>query len=116
MKRSYVQINGVLYERGQEPMPDAPLIMGDIKPYKSMIDGTMITSRSQHREHLKAHGCVEIGDQVHHMKPPSRDVNPQGRHELIRSQIANMTDKEFRAAKQRDIDFVKWNSRGRERG
>jgi phenylalanyl-tRNA synthetase beta subunit len=34
----------------------------DIVPYKSMIDGKMVTSRSEHRRHLKAHGCEEVGN------------------------------------------------------
>jgi phenylalanyl-tRNA synthetase beta subunit len=27
-----------------------------------MIDGKMVTSRSEHRRHLKAHGCEEVGN------------------------------------------------------
>ena len=42
-------------------------ILPDIKEYKSMITGEVITSRSKHREHLKAHGCIEVGDQVDYM-------------------------------------------------
>jgi hypothetical protein len=41
--------------------------MPDIQPYRSQIDGSMITSRSQHRAHLKAHGCIEIGNEVKHL-------------------------------------------------
>lgn len=43
---------------------NAPMVMNDIQPYQSMIDGQMITSRSQHRTHLKQHGMVEIGNEV----------------------------------------------------
>lgn len=43
---------------------NAPMVMADIQPYKSMIDGQMITSRSQHRTHLKQHGMIEIGNEV----------------------------------------------------
>lgn len=56
-------------------------IIGDIQPYKSMIDGTMITSRSKHRAHLRQHGCVEIGNEtkyVDHNPPPARiDYKPE---------------------------------------
>lgn len=112
MKRSYVQINGQLYERGQEPALDAPMIMGDIAPYQSQVTGEMITSRSKHREHLKAHDCVEIGDQVHHLKakPPTFE-SPQ-RKEFIRAQVDAMSHAEFKRALQRDVERVKWNSRG----
>lgn len=41
-----------------------PQINTDIKPYKSMIDGSMITSRAQHKAHLKQHGCFEIGNET----------------------------------------------------
>ena len=41
----------------------APYVAPDIQPYKSMINGQMITSRSQHRAHLKAHGMVEVGNE-----------------------------------------------------
>jgi hypothetical protein len=51
---------------------NAPMIMGDIAPYKSMIDGQMITSRSQHRNHLKQHGMIEVGNETKHLKVPER--------------------------------------------
>jgi hypothetical protein len=44
------------------------LIMRDIQPYRSMIDGSVISSRSRHREHLSAHGCVEVGNETKHLK------------------------------------------------
>ena len=44
-------------------------VQGDIQPYQSQIDGSMITSRSQHRSHLKQHGCIEVGNETKHLKP-----------------------------------------------
>ena len=44
----------------------------DIQPYKSMITGEMITSRSQHRAHLKQHGCEEVGNEFN--KPIERKL------------------------------------------
>ena len=38
-------------------------IAADIAPYQSMIDGSMITSRSQHRRHLKSNNCIEVGNE-----------------------------------------------------
>ncbi len=114
MRRSYVQVDGVLYEKGCEPVSVAPMVMDDIQPYKSMKTGEMITSRSQHREHLRKHGLVELGNEPLKAigKPYTGlpDVNPQGRKELIRAQVTSMTDKQFQQAKKKDIDFVKWNS------
>lgn len=52
---------------------DAPYIQPDIAPYQSMATGEIIQSRSHHREHLKRHGLVEIGNEVdHHMKQAQR--------------------------------------------
>ena len=72
MRTRYVYDKGrpvLVVERGvvvldeREPEPKAGhLIMPDIQPYISMIDGREITSRSRHREHLRAHGCEEIGN------------------------------------------------------
>jgi hypothetical protein len=58
--------------------PDAPLVMKDIAPYKSMIDGSEITSRSKHREHLRQHDCIEVGNEVKHLKPYGNYEAPKG--------------------------------------
>ena len=46
---------------GNKPLGQAPMIMGDIKPYISTIDGSVISSRNKHNQHLRQHGCVEVG-------------------------------------------------------
>lgn len=114
-KRRYIQRDGVLYEVGavtQERF--GPDVMPDIAPYKSMIDGRMITSRSQHREHLRDNGCFEIGNetaQAMRQYDNLPDVAPQQRRELIAAQVDAMRHDEFRRAIKRDVDRVKWNSR-----
>ena len=40
-----------------------PMIIRDIEPYQSMVDGSMITSRSHHRNHLREHGKIEVGNE-----------------------------------------------------
>jgi len=84
VRKSFVQINGVLYEKGTEPMRESrsAMIMGDIKPYQSMIDGTTITSRSRHREHLRSHNCIEIGNETKHLQPKPLQ-SPPGLKEAI---------------------------------
>ena len=54
-----------------------------------MADGTMITSRSQHRRHLKRHGCIEIGNETMSNRAP--EPVKDTRREVLRSQLANMT-------------------------
>lgn len=89
MRRRYVQINGELIEVGSDyvPEPRGPLVMPDIQPYRSMIDGRVINSRSSHREHLKAHGCVEVGNDSSLYKQPKPIEPPAGLKETIARQV-----------------------------
>lgn len=58
----------------------APMVMGDIQPYQSMITGEMINSRSQHKQHLKAHKCIEIGNETKYLKPREAiDLSPESK-------------------------------------
>jgi hypothetical protein len=43
---------------------NAPMVQADIAGYKSMVTGEWIGSRSTHRQHLKEHRLVEIGNEV----------------------------------------------------
>lgn len=43
-------------------------VVGDITPYRSVIDGSLISSRSEHRQHLKQHNCIEVGNE--YKNPP----------------------------------------------
>lgn len=87
MRTSFVQINGQLYEKAGDnsviiagerwtcymgtwapegthgASSPAAMIMPDIAPYRSTIDGSEITSRSRHREHLREHNCIEVGNE-----------------------------------------------------
>ncbi len=88
-------------------------VMPDIAPYRSMIDGSVIDSRAKHQEHLHRNGCQEIGNDTSYFKPrPTPDVDPQGRRELIALQIKGMGHDNFKRALSREIEHIKWNSRG----
>lgn len=62
-----------------EPWPDACVshyvsretiglqVVKDIEPYRSVITREVIGGRKQHRDHLRAHGCIEVGNEK--MKP-----------------------------------------------
>lgn len=56
-------------------------VMPDIAPYKSVIDGSEISSRSRHRSHLKEHNCIEVGNEWQEPKPPP--VVPGLKEDLI---------------------------------
>ena len=112
MKRTWVYINGVAYEKGVDPMPDRVQIMRDIEPYISQIDGSLITSRSKHREHLHRHGYTEVGNDPLLRNPPAPiSAKSQTRKELLIAQVNAMTHDEFKEAGRRDLDNLRWNSR-----
>lgn len=94
MRKTYVYVDGELVEKGSDEHLNkiyGPYVMPDIAPYQSMIDGSMITSRSIHRDHLRQHGCIEVGNEKMETKlPPPKDT----RREVMQAQLANMTHKE----------------------
>ena len=54
------------------PMRNSAYIISEernYKPYKSMITGEMIEGKKQHREHLKKHNKMEIGNEKVEYKP-----------------------------------------------
>lgn len=59
-------------------------IIADIKPYTSQIDGTVIESRSQHRNHLKQHGCIEVGNEKQQQRKPEE---PKGLKDAIGREV-----------------------------
>jgi hypothetical protein len=68
-------------------------IMLDIQPYKSMVDGSMISSRSQHREHLRRHNCFEVGNEKMEAPKPVQ-VSREKRIKVLREQLWNVSDRD----------------------
>lgn len=89
------------------------MIQGPLKPFISMLDGKEVTSRLQYQADLRAHGYVEVGNEIKHLmkRPEIPDVDPQQRRELIAAQIREMGYDGMKKALKRDIDFIKFNSR-----
>lgn len=104
-KRSYVWINGALHEKvsdntviiggknwhcyggSWQPEGEAEaasyMVMGDITPYRSTITGEIIQSRSRHREHLRDHNCIEMGNDRPSPRRPDESAFKGLRQELI---------------------------------
>lgn len=84
MRRRFIQQkDGALVEVGIDYVPEPTAdyhVMPDIKSYISQIDGSEITSRSKHREHLNAHGCVELGNEK---VTPGADLRGTGAKEAL---------------------------------
>jgi len=78
-----------------------PQVVRDIEPYRSMIDGSVIDGRKRHRDHLRAHNCVEVGNDTTHM---NRKPIPLPSHkETLHRVLADCSDREVRAMVQREI-------------
>ena len=88
MRKRWIYKDGEAFEVGEYQAEPQHYILPDIQPYQSMADGSMITGRRQHREHLRQHNCIEIGNETMETKPtPVKD----NRKEVLREQLANMT-------------------------
>lgn len=54
----------------------APQVMRDISPFRNVaVDGKEISSRSQKREMMKAHGLIEVGTEA--PRPKRRVMKPK---------------------------------------
>ena len=100
-RRRFVARDGELVEipLDYQPEPRADYhVMPDIQPYKSMIDGREITSRSRHREHLRDHGCEEVGNDssVLNPKPYKGLKSPPGLKEHIIRAVNEHEEKQRR--------------------
>ena len=96
MKRRFVQIGEELREVPLDWYPDPRAdhhIMPDIRPYRSMIDGRQIGSRSTHREHLREHNCIEVGNETKHLM---RDVKPLRSPPGLKDTLIRAADKHLK--------------------
>jgi len=81
----------------------SPMVMRDIQPYKNMIDGRMITSRSEHRALLKQHNCVEVGNDTSHMKPKPFKTEFKDRKKILAAQLADKSDRQLKQMIQAEV-------------
>ncbi len=64
-----------------------PYIMRDIGAYQSPIDGAMITSRSAHREHLRTHDVIEVGNERMPTHAPDLGPSPREIGEVVKRRL-----------------------------
>jgi hypothetical protein len=107
MKKSYIWQGDKLVEKIPVRKAREHYVRDDIKPYQSMINGQMITSRSQHRRHLKRNGCIEVGNES--METRTQQVK-SNRREILREQLSNMTHKEANRILERIRDEIRFSN------
>lgn len=65
-----------------------PMLMRDMSDYVSPIDNSRISSRSQHREHLKRHGVVEVGNEpIGKLRPETPVVDRRANVQAIKRHL-----------------------------
>ena len=65
----------------------APRVMSDIGGYISQVDGSWIDSRSKHRDHLKRHNMIELGNDVPMQQKQVSASENKARKETIARQV-----------------------------
>jgi hypothetical protein len=69
----------------------APMVQSDIQGYISQVDGSWIDSRSKHRDHLKQHRMIEIGNEVpmkqKQVQAPSSEERKRQIGEIVYSKL-----------------------------
>jgi hypothetical protein len=85
MRKRWVYINGqAIPIEDYTPEPKAAYVRGDLQAYQSMKTGEMVEGRAAHREHLKRHSLVEIGDAWDKSPPKPKPIeSPKGLRETL---------------------------------
>lgn len=65
----------------------APMVIADIQPYRSMATGEMIEGRVKHKDHLRRHNLIEVGNDI--QKPSEPKYDATGLKETIARQVYN---------------------------
>lgn len=60
------------------------MVMSDLQPYHSPLDGNMVTSRSQHRDSMRRHGVIEMGNERPKYCVPDVSL-PRAGHDIKRA-------------------------------
>ena len=71
-----------------------PNVPKEFQPYKSMIDGRIITDRGEHRRHLKENNCIEVGNEC--MKPKPKPLHDKKAKEELRKELSQRLDAAYR--------------------
>ena len=66
-KRTFIHVNGKLVEKSEAMKSHSVNIMRDIEPYQNVKNFGWIQSRSQHKEFLRKHNLIEVGNEQNHI-------------------------------------------------
>lgn len=74
-------IGGVVMRFGGENVAKRNItVIRDIEPFVSPIDGSVVSGRRQRRDHMRAHGVIEVGNEKLKVRTP--DPLPPVEHDI----------------------------------
>jgi hypothetical protein len=76
----------------------AHIIMRDIGEYTSPLDNSRITTRSQHREHMRIHGVIEVGNEMPQRPSSSKVSTNEETARFLKShldKVAKMPERQY---------------------
>lgn len=91
--------------------PHVPYVWRDIESYQSPVDGTVITDRKQHREHLKQHNMAPVEDFKDTWRRASeeRAKHMNGTHPADRAARISALRDAFEHVRNQQIARGKWH-------
>lgn len=94
----YAEERGTVTLNKMEPVAQAwYYVVPDCQPFVSMVDGTIINSKSQYKTHLRDHGCIEVGNDRSIMNPILKPLSPPpGRKEDIIRAVNQLEERKRR--------------------
>lgn len=92
-RTSYIQLNGVLYDKStlvHQDAQGAPAILGDVPDFVSPVDGTVVSGRAALREHCLRHNVVPTEELKGLPPKPFVMPTPQSHRDSTKQTIAEI--------------------------
>lgn len=92
------------------PRPMGPYVIADIEPYRNVLDGKRIQSRRHHRDFLRAHRLIEVGNEYDKglpidSAPRSNAMNERARRDAIEQAYSQVQQGGGRKVAGREGEF-----------
>ncbi|MBF0625110.1 MAG: hypothetical protein HQL82_09925 [Magnetococcales bacterium] len=72
-RRKQTFVDAATYWADRRSGGAGPTVISDLEPYRNMVDRRWIGGRRQHREFLKTHDLVEVGNAAQPVRLPALD-------------------------------------------
>lgn len=66
---------------------NAPSVLADMQAYRSPLDGSIVDGRAAHRQHMRKHGVIEVGNEKLTQRA-TKSIDDNRHRESLRKDIA----------------------------